>query len=399
MGKSATAFSLPATRKDGTVTESLRLGRIFGVRVGINWSVLVVFGLITLGLAGGSFPELYPGYSGFVYLVAGLAAGVVFFLSLLAHELSHALVARRNGIDVEGITLWLLGGVAKLEGEPSDPGAELRVAGVGPLVSLAAAGVFGAVAALLALVGVADLTVGIFVWLCLINVILAAFNLAPAAPLDGGRILRAVLWQVWGDRRRAATAAAKAGQVFGGALIGLGIFLFVTGAGASGIWLALIGWFMTTAARVEEEQAAVSDLLAGVRVRDVMTPEPVTAPADITVAELLDGYVFRSRHSTFPIVDSGGRFAGLVTLSRVKLVPPDERQATRVSQIACPATEVPLAHPDDPILDLLPRLSGCSDGRAVVLVGDRIVGIVSPVDVARQFEVAGLRSGGTGRQA
>ncbi|MEJ5254813.1 MAG: site-2 protease family protein [Acidimicrobiales bacterium] len=374
------------------MSESLRLGRIFGVRVGLNWSVLFVFMLITLGLATGSFPELYPGYSGVVYLVTGLAAGVVFFLSLLAHELAHALVARRNGVEVEGITLWLFGGVAKLEGEPRDPGAELKIAGVGPLVSLVAAGMFAAVAMLLTLLGAADLTVGIFVWLALINVILAAFNLAPAAPLDGGRILRAVLWQIWGDRRRAATAASRSGQAFGGLLIGLGLFLFVAGAGVSGIWLALIGWFMMSTAQAEEEQAAVSDLLAGVRVRDVMTPEPVTVPADVTVAELLDDYVFRNRHSTFPVIDTQGRFAGLVTLSRVKLVPPAERGTTRVSQIACPVTEVLVAHPDDPILELLPRLAGCSDGRAVVLEGDRIVGIVSPIDVARQYEVAGLRA-------
>jgi Zn-dependent protease/CBS domain-containing protein len=374
------------------VSESLRLGRIFGVRVGLNWSVLFVFMLITLGLATGSFPELYPGYSGVVYLVTGLAAGVVFLLSLLAHELAHALVARRNGVEVEGITLWLFGGVAKLEGEPRDPGAELKIAGVGPLVSLVAAGMFAAVAMLLTLLGAADLTVGIFVWLALINVILAAFNLAPAAPLDGGRILRAVLWQIWGDRRRAATAASRSGQAFGGLLIGIGLFLFVAGAGVSGIWLALIGWFMMSTAQAEEEQAAVSDLLAGVRVRDVMTPEPVTVPADVTVAELLDDYVFRNRHSTFPVIDTQGRFAGLVTLSRVKLVPPAERGTTRVSQIACPVTEVLVAHPDDPILELLPRLAGCSDGRAVVLEGDRIVGIVSPIDVARQYEVAGLRA-------
>lgn len=373
------------------MTESLSLGRIFGVRVGINWSVLVIFGLITLGLAGGSFPELYPGYSGFVYLAAGLGAGIVFFLSLLAHELSHAIVARRNGVAVEGITLWLFGGVAKLEGEPDDPGAELRIAGVGPLVSVVTAALFGVVAASLALAGITELTVGIFVWLAGINVILAVFNLAPAAPLDGGRILRAVLWQVWGDRRRAGTAAARAGQVFGWFLIGLGIFLFVGGAGLSGIWLAFIGWFLTTAARVEEEQAQARDLLAGVRVRDVMTPDPVTVPVGITVAELLDDYIFRSRHSTFPLVDSWGGFAGLVTLSRVKLVPPDQRGSIRAQQIACPPTEVPVAHPDELLLELLPRMAGCSDGRAVVLVGDRIVGIVSPVDVARQFEVAGLR--------
>jgi Zn-dependent protease/CBS domain-containing protein len=373
------------------VTESLRLGNIFGVRVGINWSVLVIFALITVGLASGSFPELYPGYDGFVYFAAGLAAGVVFFVSLLAHELSHAIVARRNGIEVQGITLWLFGGVAKLEGEADNPGAELRIAGVGPLVSLISAGAFAAIAALLALVGVADLTVGIFAWLALINVILAVFNLAPAAPLDGGRVLRAILWRVWDDRRRAATAAARAGQVFGWILIGLGLFAFLSGAGISGLWLAFIGWFLTTAARAEEEQAQVQDLLSGVRVRDVMTPDPMTAPGGITVAELLEDYVLRTRYSTFPTVDSWGRFSGLVTLSRVKNVPAEERHTTRVQQIACPPDEVPTARPDDKILDLLPRMGGCSDGRAIVLVDHQIVGIVSPADVARQFEVADLR--------
>jgi Zn-dependent protease len=186
---------------------------------------------------------------------------VVFFLSLLAHELSHAIVARRNGVDVEGITLWWFGGVARLEGEASDPGAELRISGVGPLVSVVLAGVF---AAILDAIGVAAIAVEVFVWLALINAILAIFNLVPAAPLDSGRILRSILWRRRGDRFAAAITAARAGRFFGWLLMVLGLFDFVAGAGLAGLWLVMIGWFLTMAAGAEEHHSINRRALGGV---------------------------------------------------------------------------------------------------------------------------------------
>lgn len=373
------------------MNESVRLGRIAGVDVGVNWTVFVIFLLITFGLAAGRFPQEHPGLEPTAYVVAGVVAGLVFLASILAHEVSHAVVAQRNGVDVDGIVLWLFGGVARLRGEPGDPGAEIRVAGVGPLVSVGLGAAFGAVAVLLGGLGAPGITVGVFAWLAVINVVLAVFNLVPAAPLDGGRILRGVLWKRRGDRLGASVTAARAGRAFGWLLVVLGLLDFVAGAGGGGLWLVLVGWFLTNAAGAEEHHAQVRHALGDVRVDQVMTAQPVVVPSDLPVSRLIDDHVFSSRYSSFPLVDRTGRPAGLVTLNRVKQVPADRRGTTTVADIACPLDAVAVARPDESLADLLPRLAGCSDGRALVLDGERLVGIVSPTDVAHQLEVADLR--------
>jgi Zn-dependent protease len=277
---------------------TFRLGRIGGVPVGVNWSVLVIFALIAWGLAAERFPARYPSQPTWAYAAAGVGAAVVFFAGLLAHEVSHAVLARRNGIPVESITLWLFGGLARLQGEARDPGA-----GVGPLVSFVLALVFGGIAAAIGLLAGLGLAFGTFAWLSGINVALAVFNIIPAAPLDGGRLLRAALWKIRGDRTWAAVIAARAGRVLGAALIGLGIWeIFATRAGFGGIWIAVIGWFLISAAAAEERQARLGSALSGVRVRDVMSPQPYGAPADASVADFLDGYLFRHRFSSFPVL-------------------------------------------------------------------------------------------------
>jgi Zn-dependent protease len=283
------------------MNESLRLGTIAGVRVGINWSVLVIFALIAFSLAAGRFPLVYPDLGTATYAVAGLAAAVIFFLSLLAHEVAHAVVATRNGLEVDGITLWLFGGVARLGGEAADPGADLRIAGVGPLVSLVLAGAFFVVAVAVGGLGLPGIVEGVFGWLAVINLALAVFNLVPAAPLDGGRILRAFLWRRRGDRLSASVTAARAGTVFGFVLIGLGLLEFAFGAGFGGLWFVLLGWFLVNAAKSEQQQARVRHALSGIRVRDVMSSDPTTAPRTLTVDDFLDSYLFAHRHSTFPL--------------------------------------------------------------------------------------------------
>lgn len=370
--------------------ESLRLGRVAGVDVGINWSVLVIFALVAFSLSAGRLPTDYPDLSTLTYAVAGFVAAVVFFLSLLAHELAHAIVARRNGIEVEGITLWLFGGVARLSGEARDPGADLRVAGVGPLVSLVLAGLFG----LLYLVTRqldAGISGGVVGWLAIINLALAIFNLMPAAPLDGGRILRAFLWRRRDDRHSATVTASKAGRVFGFLLMGLGLVQFAFRAGFDGLWLILIGWFLTNAAKSEEQYANLQQQIGGVRVRDVMTPDPLVAPPYLSVQEFLDRYVFDHRYATFPLVEDG-RPVGLLGLNRIREVPPGQRGATSARRVACPMEEVAIATPDEPLIEVLPRMQGCADGRVLVVDDDgRLVGIVSPRDVARVIELSSFR--------
>lgn len=371
--------------------ETFRLGHIAGVRVGVNWSVLVIFLLIAFGLAGGRFPAVAPDLPTGSYVAAGLAASVLFLGSLLAHEISHAIVARRNGLGVDGITLWMFGGVARLVGEPSDPGADLRVAGVGPLVSLLLGALFGALRLVAGAVGLPALAIDAVGWLAIINVALAVFNLAPAAPLDGGRILRAIIWRVRGDRLRAAVAATRAGRVFGLALVGVGLVQIVTLPGFGGLWLMLIGWFITSAAGAEEQQTRARARLSGVAVSEVMSPDPASAPSSLTLEEFVDDYVMRRHHSTFPLLTAEGGPAGLVTLKRVKQVPRDRWPSTSVADIACRGDELATARPDESLADVLERMAGCADGRVVVVDEGRVVGIISPTDVTRRLEIAELR--------
>ncbi|MFF5217627.1 site-2 protease family protein [Micromonospora sp. NPDC000442] len=369
---------------------NFRLGKIVGVPVGVNWSVLVIFALIWWGLSANLFPESYPDRSVVAYLLAGLTAAVVFFLGLLAHEVSHAVVAKRNGLGVQGITLWLFGGVAELRGEARSPGAELRISGIGPLVSLIIGVFFGAIATLLALAGVQGLLLGVMAWLGGINLLLAVFNILPAAPLDGGRLLRAAVWKATGDRTRATVVAARAGWILGLALIGFGLWRFLTGTGVGGLWLALIGWFLIGAATMEERQARVGNALRGIRVADVMTPQPQTASGELTVADFVDNYLFAYRHTALPLIEDD-RPVGLVTLDRVRGVPSDERGSTTLAAVACRADDLVLASPDEPLTDLLPRLSDCADGRALVVTDGRLVGIVSPSDISRAVQRSSMR--------
>lgn len=383
------------------MTETFRLGRIGGIRVGVNWSVLVIFALIAYGLAGQRFPAAYPGLGALAYAVAGLLTAVVFFASLLAHELAHALVARRNGVHVEGITLWLFGGVAKLQGEADDPATELRIAGVGPLVSLLLGAAFGALVAVLGALGVGGagtggLVTGALFWLGAINVALAIFNVIPAAPLDGGRLLRAVWWRLSGDRTTASLRATQAGQVFGWILILAGLWWFLTLQVFGGLWLTLIGWFLLGAASMEGRQAILQSRLAGVRVHDVMTSDPDTVPADMPVAAFLTEVLPRYRHSSFPVVDVTTP-RGLVTLDQIRAVPEPHRGTTVIASVAAPLDEVAQARPDEPLSELLPRLTPQTGQRALVVDDGRLVGIVSPRDVTRELERRDLSpTGGPG---
>ncbi|MCZ9341460.1 site-2 protease family protein, partial [Streptomyces sp. TRM76130] len=263
----------------------------------MHWSVLVIFAVILVGLARGGFREAHPDRPAWQYWLASAVTAAVFLLSLLAHELSHAIVARRNGVSVEDITLWLLGGLARLNSEARSPGAELRIAGVGPLVSLVLGALFALAAGLLATAAGDGLVIGALAWLAAINILLAVFNALPAAPLDGGRLLRAAVWWKTGSPLRATAVATSAGRALGWVLVGLGLYLVLVGAVFSGIWLAVIGWFVIVVATAEGGQAKLRELLGGIPVSEAMTSDPVTVPGLTTVSEFLTDPRYRYRHS------------------------------------------------------------------------------------------------------
>ncbi|WP_171117386.1 site-2 protease family protein [Streptomyces sp. Z423-1] len=359
------------------------LGHVAGIRVGVHWSVLVIFALILFGLAEGGLPEAHPDRPTWQYWLASGATAAVFLLSLLAHEISHALVARRNGVSVNDVTLWLLGGLARLRSEASTPGAELRIAGVGPLVSLVLGVVFAVAAGLVAGLSEAALVAEALAWLAGINILLAVFNALPAAPLDGGRLLRAVVWWKTGSRLRATAVATTAGRFLGWALVGVGLYLVLAGALFSGIWLVVIGWFVIAMATVEGGQARLRELLGGIPVSEAMTPDPMTVPATTTVGEFLTDPRFRFRHSAFPVVGEGNTAVGLVTLKSADAVPEKERPSTSVARVMVPRDDLPTPKPDDPLAELVPELQASSAHRALVLEGGRLVGIVTSSDISR----------------
>ena len=319
------------------MNESIGLGRIAGIRVGLNWSLLPIFLLLAWSLAGVLLPSAAPGFAGWGYWTFALLATAAFYGSLLAHELGHALLARRHGVRTERIVLWLLGGVAQLEGDAPDPGAELQVAAAGPAVSFALAAIGAAAAWLLAHLGVSALMVAAVGWLAGINVLLGLFNMLPAFPLDGGRILRAVLWARWRDRGRATAVAAKVGRFAGFGLIAMGAAEFLVGGGAlNGIWLALIGWFVTVAAQQQAELPVGSSAAVELTVADAMSRAPVVVPASATVADVIERYVLPTRLSAFPVVGTDGRLLGLATVRRMADLPRagDDRRGVAGHQAA-----------------------------------------------------------------
>jgi Zn-dependent protease/CBS domain-containing protein len=373
------------------MNDSVHLGRLAGIRVGAHWSLLVVFALITWSLATAQLPVEVPGQPAAAYWTVAAITALLFFASLLAHEMGHALLARRLGIEIEGITLWLFGGVARFRADASGPGAEFRIAAIGPGVSLALGLVFLAVAVALRSAGAPALVAAAATWLGVVNLLLGVFNLLPAFPLDGGRVLRALLWMRSGQLRRATVTAARIGGVLAYLMIGLGIVFFFAGDVLNGVWFAFLGWFLLTAARAEADGTVVRDALAGLRVADVMTPDPFVVPGGITVDELVHRYVLGHRHSSYPISGPDGQPQGLVTLDVLRRVQPDRRATTRLTDVAHPLSEVVTASPDEPFSDLVKRLGSGPGGRALVFDGGRLVGIVSPADVARALAIADLR--------
>ena len=372
--------------------EDIRFGTVAGVRVGASWSLVVILGLITWTLGAEVLPATAPDAPAAAYWSVAVVAAVAFLACLLAHELAHALVARSRGMQVEGITLWMFGGVSRLRSEAPDARTERRVALAGPFASLALSVAFVALALLVDVAGAPDVAVAAASWLGVVNGMLAIFNLLPAYPLDGGRVLRAAIWRRTGDLRLATAVATRYGRHAGYALMFLGAFAVLAGGGIGGIWLAMLGWIILHAARMEEAGFELRTLLGGVRVADVMTPDPVTVPADLTVEDLIRHYVALHRCSAFPVTDHGGRAAGLVALSRIRDVPSNARATTTVSQVATPLDQVVTARPDEELVDVIGRFTVGSGRRALVMEGAALVGIVTASDIERTLEVAGVDS-------
>ena len=331
------------------MSPTFELGRIAGIRISVNWSWLIVFALIVWSLAAAVFPSQNPGFSDGEYVALAVAAALLFFASLLLHELGHALQAQREGVEIEGINLWLFGGVAQFKDAFPSAGAEFRIAIAGPLVSLVLGVLFVLVAAFAGLPNAID---GVVAWLGYTNLILLAFNLLPALPLDGGRVLRAALWHFRGDLQWATWVASGVGRGFGFLLIALGLFMFIVEGAFSGAWLAFIGWFLLQAATAEARYVATQQALDGLKVRDLMIRQPVTVEADLSLGRFMDDVASSRRYTTYPVLEQG-RPIGLLAFRSVAAVPRDEWNTRHVRDAMIPREKVPLLDEDESAIDAL----------------------------------------------
>jgi Zn-dependent protease/predicted transcriptional regulator len=375
------------------VGSSFTLGRIAGIPFGVNWSWLVVFALIVWTWATGVFPSTNPGHSDGVYVAMAIVAAILFFVSIVLHEYGHAIQAKREGMEIDGITLWLFGGVAKFRGMFPSAGAEFRIAVAGPLVSLVLGGFF----VLLAwLAGLPETVDAVSAWLGYINLTLLVFNLIPALPLDGGRVLRSALWAAKDDFAWATRVSATIGRGFGYLFIAGGIAMLIFQGAFSGAWLAFLGWFLLMAASAEDRYMLARQALGGLRVRDLVVRDPVTTRADVTIGQFMDDIVWNTRHTTYPVTENGDAL-GLLPFRCVAQVPRSEWEKRTVRDCMVPADEVPTVSEDDELIDAATELGESELGRALVVDGDRLVGLLSATDVARALEIR--RAGGRLRRA
>ncbi|MEU4097682.1 site-2 protease family protein [Streptomyces sp. NPDC026673] len=361
---------------------SVQVGRVFGVPLRMHWSVPVLVVLLAYGLGRETLPAWIPGLSPTVYTVAAAAGAILLMASLLAHEIAHAATARREHLSVEDVTLWAMGGMTRM-GRPGSAGAAFLVAVSGPLASLVIGG-----AALGAGIGVdaaahRSVPGALLIWLGWANLLLGVFNLLPAAPLDGGRVLQALLWWRTGDRDRADRAAGRGGQILGLAFVLAGWLAFARGV-PSGLWLALVGFFMALTAGAERQRAVVNSALRGVRLADAMSAPLVTGPDWLPVDRFIDEVAVGSRHSVLPLLDFDGRLSGVVSLRRLTSVPADRRGDVRVRDVAIPLSQCTTGAPGEFVNDALDRLRPGPGGvRVIVVDGGHPVGIVTGSDISR----------------
>jgi Zn-dependent protease/CBS domain-containing protein len=362
-----------------------RLGRVWGIPIQIHISWLAIFGLITWSLSVGYFPGVLPDVPLLTHWVTGFVAALLLFVSVLVHELSHAMVARRHGLPVSAITLHIFGGVSELEEEPSDPGQEFTMAIVGPLTSFAIA----AVAALAArLVQPVPVLAAVLTYLALVNAVVGVFNLVPGFPLDGGRVLRAALWHFRGDLGWATQMAGRAGAVVALVLIGLGILRSFTGDFLGGLWFVLIGLFLRQAAQTSAQEAEVRRALQGLAVRDVMTRDVVQLEPDLSVARAVDEFFWRHHVSSFPVV-ADGRPVGILSIRQLTELPRERWSTTTVREAMQRIADPLVATPGDGLWEAFQKLARNGLGRLVVVDGGRLVGYLSVKDVMHVLAVRG----------
>ncbi|MGH8726777.1 MAG: site-2 protease family protein [Burkholderiales bacterium] len=388
----------------------IRIGSVSGIEVFVDWSLMIIFFLVTFSLGAGLFPAWHPEWGGVLIWSVALAAAFLFFVSVFIHELSHALVGRAMGIEIRRITLFIFGGMAHLEREPHAWRAELWMAIVGPIVSLLLGGLFLLLGGLTlgaagfdpaqpqeTLAQMGPLTT-LFLWLGPINIVLGLFNLVPGFPLDGGRVLRAVMWGITGNLKLATRWASRLGQFFAWFLIAIGIAmilgvrvpLFGTGL-LNGLWLAFIGWFLNQAALMSYRQLLVRESLDDVPVSRVMRSQFASVEPNMTVNQLVDEHLLHSDQRAYPVLD-GFDLVGLVCLEDLRKVPREAWESTRIAEIMTPAANLAQISPAEDTSDALTTLNNRGVNQLPVVENGRVRGFVRREDILRWLALRGDRA-------
>jgi Zn-dependent protease len=366
-------------------TGGFTLFHIAGIRVALDFSWFIVFFLVLLALSQGYFPRNYPGHDSGTYWLAGFVATLLFFASVVAHEFSHSLMALRAGINIPEITLFIFGGVSRLAQEPSDPKTEFKIAVVGPLCSFVLAAIFWA---LKVTVGgfVPDLFAAVLRYLAFINIALGIFNLVPGFPLDGGRILRAVIWWRTGSLTRATKVATDLGKGFAVALMVLGALQIFAGALINGLWFLFIGMFLRGMSQRGYEEVIIRKSLEGVSVREVMVREVVTVPPGLHLDALVHDYFLHYAFQGFPVVDQG-RVLGLVFPTAVREVPREAHRDTLVESVMAPLVEAMVIAPDASLANALVQMAQEELDRLLVMEGQRLAGLITKSGLLRLIQI------------
>jgi Zn-dependent protease/CBS domain-containing protein len=363
---------------------SFRIARIAGINIEANVSWLVVVVLLAFSLAVTWFPSAAPGQSAATYWILGFIAALLLFASVLLHELAHSLVARARGLPVSSITLFIFGGVSNLQQEPQSPGVEFQMAVVGPLTSL----VIGGVSLFLgtAIGHNSPLVSATLTYLGIANLLLGVFNMIPGFPLDGGRVLRSILWKATGSMQRATRWASLVGQIVAYLFILWGILQVFTGNFIGGLWIGFIGWFLLQAAQAANSQVMLESVFKGATVGQLMSPPPATAPANISLQQLVDDYILPRGIRSIPVVQ-GDQLAGLITLADIRHVPREQWSQTPVGYAMIPLERLHAVRPQQGLNEVLPLMAANDVNQLPVVDDGRLVGMLSRDAIVRYVEI------------
>ncbi len=360
---------------------SFNLGKVFGIQFRLHFTWFIIFFLITISLSWEVFPAFFPGWNQPLYWVVGIITSLLFFASVLAHELAHSLVGRVNGIPIKSITLFIFGGMAQMTKEATKAGAELKMAIAGPACSLALGGIFALLWWLTE--GIIAPVAAMAFWLAWVNVALAVFNLIPGFPLDGGRVFRSLVWRFTGNYQRATRIATWLGQGVAYAFILGGILImFLLHEWLSGLWIILIGWFLQYAASISYRQAQQREVLQGFTAAQMMTPDYLAVPPNITVNQLVQEYVLPKGHRLFLVTDAGV-VKGMLTLHNIKSVPQSNWETTQVEKVMVPADQLKAVRPEQDALSILEQMDENEINQMPVVNEGRVIGLITRDNLVR----------------